>query len=54
VLLGVWGGSLIVMDLDRRLTFSYMMNRMAPGIVGSDRSEAYFKAASAAVDVARR
>ncbi|GAA3184672.1 EstA family serine hydrolase [Blastococcus jejuensis] len=47
---GGWGGSLIVMDLDRRLTFSYMMNRMAPGIVGSDRSQAYFEAAfSAAV-----
>ena len=41
---GGWGGSLIVMDLDRRLTVSYMMNRMAPGIVGSDRSEAYFRA----------
>jgi CubicO group peptidase (beta-lactamase class C family) len=41
---GGWGGSLIVMDLDRRLTISYMMNRMAPGIVGSERSEAYVEA----------
>ena len=32
---GGWGGSLVVMDLDRRLTISYMMNRMAPGILGS-------------------
>jgi CubicO group peptidase (beta-lactamase class C family) len=41
---GGWGGSLVVMDLDRRLTISYMMNRMAPGILGSDRSEAYVRA----------
>ena len=41
---GGWGGSMIVMDLDRRLTISYMMNRMAPGIIGSDRSEAYVRA----------
>ena len=38
---GGWGGSIIVMDLDRRLTISYLMNRMAPGIIGSPRSEAY-------------
>jgi CubicO group peptidase (beta-lactamase class C family) len=41
---GGWGGSMIVADLDRRLTFSYMMNKMAPGIIGSDRSEAYARA----------
>ena len=41
---GGWGGSMIVADLDRRLTLSYMMNKMAPGIIGSDRSEAYFRA----------
>ena len=35
---------MVVMDLDRRLTISYMMNRMAPGILGSDRSEAYVRA----------
>ena len=28
---GGWGGSMVVMDLDRRLTITYMMNRMAPG-----------------------
>jgi hypothetical protein len=32
---------MIIMDLDRRLTISYMMNSMAPGIIGSDRSAAY-------------
>ncbi|WP_153504117.1 serine hydrolase domain-containing protein [Cumulibacter manganitolerans] len=41
---GGWGGSVIIMDLDRRLTISYMMNKMAPGIIGSDRSEAYVDA----------
>lgn len=49
---GGWGGSLIVMDLERRMTFSYMMNRMGAGIVGSPRSEAYLRAAYAALDVA--
>ena len=41
---GGWGGSVIIMDLSRRMTISYMMNKMAPGVVGSDRSEAYVKA----------
>ena len=41
---GGWGGSLIVMDLDRRLTIGYTMNRMAPGIIGSDRAESYLTA----------
>jgi CubicO group peptidase (beta-lactamase class C family) len=46
---GGWGGSLIVMDLDRRVTTSYMMNRMAPGIVGSPRAETYLNAVYAAL-----
>jgi CubicO group peptidase (beta-lactamase class C family) len=41
---GGWGGSMIVMDVDRRMTISYMMNKMGPGIVGSDRSTAYGRA----------
>jgi CubicO group peptidase (beta-lactamase class C family) len=41
---GGWGGSVILMDLDARTTISYMMNKMAPGIIGSDRSEAYVRA----------
>jgi CubicO group peptidase (beta-lactamase class C family) len=41
---GGWGGSLAIMDLDRRLTITYMMNRMAPGIIGSPRAEAYVRA----------
>ncbi len=41
---GGWGGSIIAMDLDREMTIAYMMNRMGPGIIGSDRSEAYVRA----------
>ncbi|WP_328443856.1 serine hydrolase domain-containing protein [Amycolatopsis sp. NBC_00438] len=41
---GGWGGSMIIMDLDRRLTISYMMNRMGPGVIGSDRSGTYVRA----------
>ena len=40
---------MITMDLGRRLTFSYMMNKMAPGIVGSTRSETYLDAVYQAV-----
>jgi hypothetical protein len=35
---------MIVIDTGRRMTFSYMMNKMGPGIVGSDRSAEYGKA----------
>jgi CubicO group peptidase (beta-lactamase class C family) len=41
---GGWGGSMIIMDLERRLTIGYTMNRMAPGIIGSDRAESYVRA----------
>ncbi len=29
------GGSLVMIDVDRRMTFAYVMNTMAPGVVGS-------------------
>jgi CubicO group peptidase (beta-lactamase class C family) len=45
---GGWGGSVIAMDLGRRMTISYMMNKMGPGVIGSDRSEAYISAVYAA------
>jgi CubicO group peptidase (beta-lactamase class C family) len=41
---GGWGGSMIVLDVGRRMTISYMMNKMGPGIVGSDRSAEYGQA----------
>jgi CubicO group peptidase (beta-lactamase class C family) len=46
---GGWGGSVIIMDIGRRLTVSYMMNKMGPGIIGSDRAEQYVRAVYAAV-----
>jgi CubicO group peptidase (beta-lactamase class C family) len=48
---GGWGGSVIVMDLERRMTFAYMMNRMGPGVVGSARSETYLRCAYGALGV---
>ncbi len=47
---GGWGGSIVLADLDRRVTLAYMMNNMAPGIIGSDRSEAYVRSAYACLD----
>jgi CubicO group peptidase (beta-lactamase class C family) len=41
---GGWGGSLIMMDVGRRMTISYMMNKMGPGIIGSDRAARYVRA----------
>ncbi|MGW4122903.1 serine hydrolase domain-containing protein [Nocardia sp. NPDC004711] len=38
------GGAMVVNDLDHRVTFAYAMNRMAPGLIGSDRADAYLKA----------
>ncbi len=41
---GGWGGSWEMMDPDRRATVTYVMNKMAPGIEGSDRTARYFNA----------
>src|SRR5262249_34702675 len=30
---GGWGGSLVLVDAERRMTVSYVMNKMAPGAV---------------------
>jgi hypothetical protein len=35
---------MIIMDVERRMTISYVMNRMGPGIMGSDRSARYTQA----------
>ena len=47
---GGWGGSMIIMDTGRRMTLSYMMNKMASGIIGSDRSATYGQAIYDAVN----
>jgi CubicO group peptidase (beta-lactamase class C family) len=38
---GGWGGSMAIMDLDRRATSSYVMNRMGPGTTGTERTNRY-------------
>ena len=35
---GGWGGSVVINDLDNRVTMAYMMNRMQPGLVGNETS----------------
>ncbi|WP_395245611.1 serine hydrolase domain-containing protein [Agromyces sp. MMS24-K17] len=47
---GGWGGSIVIADVDRGVTFAYVMNRMSPGIIGSERSDAYTRAVYAALD----
>ncbi|MFV8183435.1 serine hydrolase domain-containing protein [Streptomyces sp. AF1B] len=38
---GGWGGSMAIIDLDRRMTISYVMNNMGADILGSQRAAAY-------------
>lgn len=47
---GGWGGSLTLMFPDRGLTVSYVMNKMAPGIIGSERASAYLSEILAALE----
>jgi CubicO group peptidase (beta-lactamase class C family) len=39
-----YGGSLVVNDLDRRLTVAYVMNKMAPALVSLERAARYLTA----------
>jgi CubicO group peptidase (beta-lactamase class C family) len=41
---GGWGGSFLAMDLDRRMTIAYAMNKMGPGILGKEKCKAYIDA----------
>jgi len=36
---GGWGGSMVINDVDRHICFTYMMNQMAPGIIGGPTAE---------------
>ncbi|WP_168703715.1 serine hydrolase domain-containing protein [Gordonia paraffinivorans] len=52
-----WGGSMVINDLDRRMTIAYVMNQMEPGvlgtyrgIVGGVRSEAIIRQTYASLD----
>lgn len=42
---GGWGGSFVVMDLDRRVTIAYVMNKMEMVGLGNNRTKAYIAAA---------
>jgi CubicO group peptidase (beta-lactamase class C family) len=35
---GGWGGSLVIIDLDARMTFAYVMNKMGEGTTGDTRA----------------
>ena len=45
---GGWGGSIIAVDLDRRMTIGYVMNRMEGGL-GGERGQDLARAAWAAL-----
>ncbi len=38
---GGWGGSMAIMDTDRRATVAYVMNKMGPGTTGTERTNRY-------------
>ncbi|KAJ6120470.1 hypothetical protein N7523_004750 [Penicillium sp. IBT 18751x] len=38
---GGWGGSIIIMDLERRMTITYAMNRMENGTIGNSNTGLY-------------
>jgi CubicO group peptidase (beta-lactamase class C family) len=46
---GGWGGSFVIMDLDRHVTMSYTMNKMSTAALGSDLGKAYVRTTYAAL-----
>ena len=48
---GGWGGSMVIMDVDRRVTIVYVMNKMENVGLGHDRTKAYIRAAYEALGV---
>ncbi|HUF98592.1 MAG TPA: serine hydrolase domain-containing protein [Ilumatobacter sp.] len=46
---GGWGGSLAVIDVDTKMSFSYVMNRMGEGTVGDNRGNSLLMAAYGAL-----
>lgn len=47
---GGWGGSIVINDLDHRITMAYMMNRMQAGLVGNDTSVTLYTALRSILD----
>jgi CubicO group peptidase (beta-lactamase class C family) len=39
-----WGGSFVIVDTERKLTITYVMNKMGDGVIGSPRSQQYVEA----------
>jgi CubicO group peptidase (beta-lactamase class C family) len=49
---GGWGGSVVICDLDRRITLSYVMNKMGAGsVIGNERTPLYVKEIYKALDL---
>jgi CubicO group peptidase (beta-lactamase class C family) len=46
---GGWGGSLAIIDVDARMSFSYVMNKMGDGTTGDLRGAALLMAAYGAL-----
>ena len=40
---GGWGGSMVLMNPDRRTTATYVMNKMGQGTLGNERTARYAK-----------
>ena len=38
---GGWGGSMVLMNPDRRTTATYVMNKMGQGTLGNERTARY-------------
>lgn len=51
---GGWGGSIIIMDLDKRMTIGYAMNKMGTGTLGNDNTQVYVKEIYRIVDALSR
>ena len=49
---GGWGGSMVVVDVERRLTIAYMMNKMQAGIIGNTTAGSLITAVYSALGVA--
>jgi CubicO group peptidase (beta-lactamase class C family) len=47
---GGWGGSVVVIDMDKHLAVAYMMNKMGDGLVGDERGAGLVLAAYMALD----
>ncbi|KAF9895328.1 hypothetical protein FE257_000232 [Aspergillus nanangensis] len=47
---GGWGGSIGIMDLGRKMTFTYAMNRMGTGTMGNERTHDYGRAIYAVLE----